>query len=123
MVTTHITEKTCTKCKKTKPVDEFYKQARGYTTYCKTCMKELSRQRVQDGRDRESKLKYELNHGYIRAEHPAYKPPKLTDLQRVCRSLYRGAKKEACSQILTSIYPKNTSNKLCRNSAIVITMF
>ncbi len=125
MITTHITEKTCTKCKETKPVNEFYKQERGYSTYCKSCMKELSRQRVLDGRDRESKLKSEKKRGYIREEHPTYIPPKLTDLQQVCRSLYRNAKKRSLFANtdfdLSKEYVEQIVQEFCDNNYHVLT--
>lgn len=92
MLMTHAQTKTCPKCGEEKSVDQFYKQARGYSSYCKNCIKRLSRQRVNDGRDRASKIKYEEAHGHFRTNDAKHI---LTDAERVSYELYRNAKKRS----------------------------
>jgi len=77
-------KKECAKCRELKPVVEFYKQARGFTSYCKTCMKEVSRQRVINGRDKQSKIKYEEKHGHFRGGDRKT----LSPVERVAYDIY-----------------------------------
>ena len=99
MLMTNITEKACRKCGDVKPVAEFYRQARGYTSYCKDCMKELSRQRVLDGRDKVSKIKYEEKRGHTRGTVTRTKTGtgrrNLTDIERAAYNLYHNATKRS----------------------------
>lgn len=82
------TERTCNKCRTTKPINDFYSYMRGNTKWCKECLRELSRQRVKDGRDNASKIKSEELKGHLRK-------PKLTVLQIYAGELYRNMKKRA----------------------------
>jgi len=44
--------KTCTKCNTSKQQDEFYKNSKykdGYTTYCKSCMREIKKAQYYAG--------------------------------------------------------------------------
>ena len=90
MTFSHVEERKCTKCKTVKPISEFYQNARGNTQWCKECLRELSRQRVKDGRDRESKLKYEAKHNVVREPRK-----RLTDLEKCVRELYHNLKKRS----------------------------
>ena len=107
MIMSHIKHKVCPKCKKEKNVEMFYRQGRGYSSYCKDCIKELSRQRVKDGRDKISKIKYEESHGHIRTKAKKRK----TDIEKVSYELYRNAKKEAFMATNLLTYQKNMLQK------------
>lgn len=99
---TEKTHKTCSKCKTEKPLTEFYKSGRRYTGWCKICMKDLSRQRVLDGRDKVSKIKYELKHGHDRNNLPPRKNVPhnkgvrlVSDMHKVSKEMYRNMVKRA----------------------------
>ena len=81
--------KKCSKCLATKPVSEFYRKARSYASWCKACLKEYSRQRVADGRDRESKIKYEIKNGHVRTTRNALD----LKLATMVSAIYRNIKK------------------------------
>ena len=36
-MTVHVTEKTCSRCRQVKPIEEFYKMKKRYQGYCKPC--------------------------------------------------------------------------------------
>lgn len=93
MLMTKIAERECAKCSMTKDVSEFYRKGRGYTSYCKVCMRALSHQRVVDGRDRASKLKYEEKQGHARGDLPSRQH--LSAIQRMSREIYRNARKRS----------------------------
>lgn len=98
---TEKTHKTCSKCKTEKPLTEFYKRSRSYTAWCKDCMKELSRQRVFDGRDKVSKIKYELKNGHDRKNPKPKREPHnkgvrhVSDLHKMVKEMHRNMKKRA----------------------------
>jgi len=56
------TTKICPHCHVEKSVLDFYKYGRCYSSWCKECTKELSRQRILDGRNKESRRKYREAH-------------------------------------------------------------
>jgi hypothetical protein len=92
MKMTAITTKQCTKCLITKNVSEFYSKGRGYTSWCKECMRSHSRQRVLDGRDKNSKIKYEEKSGHYR------KPKKskaCSEFNSMVREMYKNMKKRS----------------------------
>lgn len=96
-----ITQKTCSKCLETKQVSEFYSKARGYTSWCKLCLKAYSKQRVDDGRDKLSKIKYEEKNGHFRSnipkepkfKEPKTKKPKMSTKLFITKEIYRNIKK------------------------------
>lgn len=103
MKMTAITTKQCTKCLMVKNVSDFYSKGRGYTSWCKECMKNHSRQRVLDGRDKISKIKYEEKNGHIRTKEPkSLKDSKTSrhldhcpELTAMARDMYRNIKKRS----------------------------
>lgn len=95
-----LKERTCRKCQITKDISCFYRQGRNYTYWCKDCLKELSRQRVLDGRDRQSKIKYELKNGHDRENIPPRVSPNkgkvfVSQRHKVAKELFRNMKKRA----------------------------
>lgn len=100
MIMTAVKEKICSKCGKTKEVNNFYKKGRGYTSWCKDCMKELSKQRVLDGRDRQSKIKYELKNGHhrnnlIKKTAPIKVKIPVTEQHKMVKEMYRNMVKRS----------------------------
>ena len=94
------TEATCPHCNTLKPISEFYQNARGYSRWCKECLRAYSKQRVEDGRDKKSKEKFKEKHGYtscIKSEIERRKQPKIVidDIHRLASDVYFNAKKRA----------------------------
>ena len=123
MLMTHITEKKCIKCMETKPVKQFYKRGRGYTSYCRDCMKELSRQRTLDGRGQLSRIKYEEKHGYFRAERQKRKL--LNPMGKIVSDLFFNARKRSIygnkEFNLTREYVEQLVTDFCNKNYHVIT--
>lgn len=124
MLTTGIENKRCKKCDKTKPTSEFYRQGRNYTTYCKDCMKALSRQRVLDGRDKASKIKYEQKLGHFRGNSGGR--GRVSLLHKMCVEMLRNAKKRSLFADnefnLTLDFVKSLVSDFCENNHHVITL-
>lgn len=92
--------KTCTNCNTEKNTSEFYRRNRGYTSWCRECLKALSKQRVLDGRDRISKIKYEQKNGHDRNNlKPRASPNKgkqtVTIQHKISKAMYKNMKKRA----------------------------
>lgn len=129
MIKSNASDKKCVRCNQIKSISQFYRNGRHYSSYCKECLKELSRQRVTDGRDRKSKIKYEEKRNYFRSEHKGhYIPPppeRLTDLQRVSREMYRNAKKRSLISNrgfdLSKEYVEHIVAEFCSNHYHVLT--
>jgi hypothetical protein len=82
--------KKCTKCNDFKEENQFYKTPHGNTRWCKECLKTLSRERVADGRDKESKIRYNLRNGIEAKQRIKY-----TDIQRVAVDQFNNIRKRA----------------------------
>lgn len=100
MIMTAVKSKTCSKCKQEKPVSDFYHNARGFTAWCKDCLREYSKQRVLDGRDKISKIKHELKIGHDRYNKiPRIAPNKgkktVSDSHKMVKAMYRNLKKRS----------------------------
>ena len=48
-------KKICSSCKKLKPLEAFYKQAKRRESFCKACKKQARRQRNKDKKEKENK--------------------------------------------------------------------
>lgn len=107
MKMSHITSRICSKCKTEKHISEYYQVARGNTKWCKECLRELSKQRVADGRDKESKRKYQDKQKLSKPPRPAkvpnspkakkgkYERIKLTPIELIASNAYDNIKKRA----------------------------
>jgi hypothetical protein len=103
--------KTCPHCKKSKPVSEFYRRARAYSSWCKTC--HIKRAHEQ------------ANAGYfklLRAKKNEGKTPRklLTSLERVAYETYRNALKRSFQNgmdfDLTVEWVTNKFSEFCREN-------
>lgn len=91
MIMSAIEKKKCCKCKNEKYVSEFYRNGRNYTSWCKDCLREYSRARVKDGRDRLSKIKHEEKKGHFRNQANE----KEHMINKIAVEMYRNAKRRS----------------------------
>ena len=128
------TEKMCPQCKTRKQKTEFYKVGRWLSGWCKECLIKLSKERVMDGRNKESRAKYRESHPkphkertvrtviekpekiYTRARPMALK---LSPLQRLTadtydnlkkRCLYKGMEFDITKEFLIDIFTEFCNN-------------
>lgn len=131
MIMTSIKSKTCTKCNNEKPVNDFYYNGRGFTSWCKNCLREYSKQRVLDGRDKASKIKHELKNGHDRYnKKPRVAPNKgkktTSDSHKMVKAMYRNVKKRSLFLQLEFTFTfeelESLVDEFCKNNYHVISL-
>ena len=90
-----VSEKKCANCQIVKDISSFYKHARGYTSWCKDCVKERSHKQAESGYFVLRRDKIRIAEGRKSRKDRSPEEVERDRERSVCGEMYRNARKRA----------------------------